>query len=373
MSATATISLFAQAAKTFLKPETGKVALELLPGIGHGELEAINTLAGLFGEIHGIGNTPGGPSRANHDAQKGILNEVQRKSLHDTVTNLYRKLDWRQWHSLKEICTALDSGKISLSDLSGSVLEDVKKLQGHLSDIHTDLSSSVESATSSKPTANETQSQATELNAEIEKRVQAELKKRVAKNHEAGTEKSNQPEDDTECVLKNLIELINLKITKKNGHAFMFLKWGGPVLRFVGFDIPTPEELPGKVEKYITKNKEFRDNLKACIENRDVDTSKMSWFQSFVFSSCKKSLSVLGNHSEAVLEQAPQAAYAMKYASGSIIPRIKKIPFIGGILAMLYPFAIDELNTAGEARERELLQPILDRISKHHARPELAT
>ena len=172
--------------------------------------------------------------------------------------------------------------------------------------------------------------------------------------------------DDTEVVLRNMLGLINTKLTKKNGHFYMFLKWAGPLLKFVGIKVPTPDELPGIVEKYITKNEKFTNALKACIENKKVDTSNMSWWQKWAFSGCKKLLKHLANNSERILEGGPQAAYALKYGAGAIIPILGRIPIIGRLLGLAFPFVVDELNSAGEVAEKGYLTAILERLTKYH-------
>ena len=179
--------------------------------------------------------------------------------------------------------------------------------------------------------------------------------------------------DDTAVVLKNLLALINTKLTKKNGHFYMFLKWVGPLLKPIGIKVPTPDELPTIVEKYITKNEQFTNALTACIENREVDTSKMSWWQKWTFSGCKKLLKHLANNSERVLEGAPQAAYALKYGAGAIIPILGRIPVIGGLLSLAFPFVVDELNSAGEVTEKGYLKAILERLVKYHGKNSEAT
>ena len=83
------------------------------------------------------------------------------------------------------------------------------------------------SATETGPTASEQSASATDQTATGE-----------ASTNNAG------PNDDTAVVLKNLLDLINLKLTKKNGHVFMFLKWVGPLLKPLGIKVPTPDELP---------------------------------------------------------------------------------------------------------------------------------
>ena len=172
--------------------------------------------------------------------------------------------------------------------------------------------------------------------------------------------------DDTEVVLRNMLGLINTKLTKKNGHFYMFLKWVGPLLKFVGITVPTPDELPGIVEKYITKNEKFTNALKACIENKEVDTSNMSWWEKWAFSGSKKLLKHLANNSERILEGGPQAAYALKYSAGAIIPILGRIPIIGRLLGLAFPFVVDELNSAGEVAEKGYLTAILERLTKYH-------
>ncbi|GEM_PF-5430942 len=178
--------------------------------------------------------------------------------------------------------------------------------------------------------------------------------------------------DDTEVVLRNMLGLINTKLTKKNGHFYMFLKWVGPLLKPIGIKMPTPDELPSIVEKYITKNEQFTNALKACIENKEVDTSNMLWWQKWTFSGCKKLLKHLANNSETVLEGAPQAAYALRYGAGAIIPILGKVPIIGRFLGLAFPFIVDELNSAGEVTEKGYLKAILERLAKYHGDKEAA-
>lgn len=177
---------------------------------------------------------------------------------------------------------------------------------------------------------------------------------------------------DTDVVLENLLGFINTKLTKRNGHFYMALNWlGGPlnsIFKALGleFRLPSPEELPGKVQELIVNNKDFNNALRAAIENREVDTSSMNTMQKWSLSGAKKLLGFLAKNPEGVLEGAPQAGYALKYGSGLIIPFIKKIPFVGSLLAIAYPFVADELSIAGELKEKEYLTNILGVLAKYH-------
>jgi hypothetical protein len=184
--------------------------------------------------------------------------------------------------------------------------------------------------------------------------------------------KADSPKNDTDVVLENLLGFINTKLTKKNGHFYMALNWlGGPlngIFKAMGmeFRLPSPEELPGKVQELIVNNKEFNSALRAVIENKEVDTSNMGTVQKWSLSGAKKLLGYLAKSPQTVLDSAPQAGYALRYGSGIIIPFIRKIPIVGSLLAIAYPFVADELSLAGEIKEKEYLSNILQVLGKNH-------
>ena len=199
----------------------------------------------------------------------------------------------------------------------------------------------------------------------VDRSVEVE-KSEIQKASQPSTEEVGQGQDDTSVVLENLLGLLNAKITKRNGHVYMFLKWAGPALKFFGIDVPTPEELPKKVKSYLTENEMFLNAMRAVIENKAVVTSGMTWIQKMALSSSKKLLNYTANHPEAVLEGGPQAAYALKFMSGTFIPIVGSVPIVGRLLRWAYPFVVDEMNSAGELKEREYLSTILERLAKYH-------
>lgn len=343
------------AATTVLKygPQAFELARKALTVIGN--TEAITPIADVVSagvQVAQATTGDGGLAGAAFAARQGIKGELM-SHLDALIASFGNVLDTGEKQELHALHSTL---KHASAELTQEHSQSLKRIFEQI--LSTNTPSETVSATETNSTATASEQSATATD--------------QATTPEGSTDNAG-PNDDTVVVLRNLLGLINTKLTKKNGHVFMFLKWVGPLLKPLGIKVPTPDELPGIVEKYITKNEQFTNALTACIENREVDTSKMSWWQKWTFSGCKKLLKHLANNSERVLEGAPQAAYALKYGAGAIIPILGRIPIIGGLLSLAFPFVVDELNSAGEVAEKGYLTAILERLVKYHGKNSEAT
>ena len=173
--------------------------------------------------------------------------------------------------------------------------------------------------------------------------------------------------DDTNIVIKNLLEIVMAKVGNPGGHInTLYTFFVQPIGNFLGYDLPEVKDLPAYVQKEILTD-QFKGLLGECIEGKQVDTEKLpGYWQQKAFGHCQKILQWAGSHSDAVTDKGPRAAWWLRQSGGFICAWLSRIPIVGWILVGMFPFALDFLGSTGEQRSR--LEQITN-VLKKHAKP----